>query len=193
LDFRYNRNLIAQFSYLIIIIETIINIYKNIFQIKFKSKLTRLNNLFFLLATDWMLFNCLIQPTHNLIVIALWNLIAFMLKSLLHISVNKIIINSPHHHILSFDQAIFLYHIISKSCYFSQGNSNSLTTIQISSGFVGINQVNEPIIALLLLCNTYSSNIYWFLIFVEHFTLSMIQNEKFLIKTEKIISISYVM
>lgn len=170
------------------------NIFKNIFHTKTESKLTKLNNLFSLLGTDWILFNCLIQPTHNLIVITIWNLIAFFLKSLLHVNIGKnIMINSSNHYKLSFDQALFFYYILSKSCFFSQGNSNSLTTIQISSGFVGINQVNEPIIALLLLCNTYSSNIYWFFVFMEHFTFSMILNEKFLIKTEKSLSIKHVM
>ncbi len=185
--------MIAQFCYLQLLIQILINIFKYVFYIKNESKLTRLNNFFSLLATDWILFNCLIQPTHNLIIISIWNMIASFLKSLIHINADKNVIYSPNHHQISFDQALFFYFIISKSCYFSQGNSNSLTTIQISSGFVGINQVNEPIIALLLLCNTYSSIIYWFLIFMDHFTLTMVENEKFLIKTDKIISIKYVM
>lgn len=66
---------------------------------------------------------------------------------------------------------LFFYHFIGWSCYFAQGNSNSLNTIQISSGLVGINELNQILICILLISVTYSSNIYWFLIMCKNVIL----------------------
>ena len=62
----------------------------------------------------------------------------------------------------------YIFCVITQSSYFTQGNSNSLNTVQISSGMVGINYMNEALIALLLLSATYASHVYWFLELMQH-------------------------
>ena len=119
-----------------------------------------LEDLFKIFAKNWILFNCLIQPTHNLTIIALWNLKGFLFGFLL----KKIVFESESSYFLK--NYFFMFYIVSQSSYYTQGNSNSLNTIQISSGMVGINQINESVIALLLLSATYASNFYWF--FKQH-------------------------
>ncbi len=63
-------------------------------------------------------------------------------------------------------------------CYFSQGNSNSLNTIQVSTGLVGLNETNMFISGFLMFSATYSSNIYWFLISMKHLFYEKMTNEE---------------
>lgn len=123
-----------------------------------------------LLAKYWIVFSCLIHPTHNLIVLAIWQTEEFLINKFLfqiYESLDKSALN-----------LMFFYLITSQSCYFSQGNSNSLNTIQISSGFVGINEMNMFLIGLLLVLATYSSNIYWLINITKSFFKLNIPREK---------------
>jgi hypothetical protein len=76
--------------------------------------------------------------------------------------------NYKNYDLISFKNYFYFYYIITQACYFTQGNSNSLNTIQVSSGLVGINQINEIVVAMLLISATYSSNICWFFEGIQH-------------------------
>jgi len=170
---RFERNLVAQSCYalnaisLILDIVSVNNSYScenyNKASLSEKSQLISLSRtqLFFtVLAKYWILFNCLIQPTHNLILICLfWDLKALLLRKILWIDPLKS---------TEVKNYLYMFFIITQSSYFAQGNSNSLNTVQISSGLVGINYINEPIIAFLLISATYSSHVYWFLVQNEY-------------------------
>lgn len=106
-----------------------------------------------LLIKNWIFYNCLIQPTHNLILMACWKIVEHLM--------NKIFFQNRTILIENFSDVIFFYHLIGYIGYFSQGNSNSLNTIPIYSGLVGINEVNEPIIATIILSCIYSAPIFF--------------------------------
>ena len=119
------------------------------------KSLSRREFLFSAFAKNWILFMCLIMPTHNLIVIVFWNIKEFLLKKILCFDSLKLI---------ELNNYFYMFFVITQSSYFATGNSNSLNTVHISSGLVGINFINEPLIAFLLLSATYSSHVYWFLV-----------------------------
>ena len=154
----YTRNLSAQFAYFMLFISLVYSVYNG-------SK--RFDDIFDILAKYWLLFNCLIHPTHNLIVLALWQFKEYILHKYINHIYNAFNEEKSRFHY----NIMFFYLIINQSCYFTQGNSNSLNTIQVASGFVGINEMNMFIVGLLLTSATYSSNIYWWLISVKHLSL----------------------
>ena len=131
----------------------------------------KLDDLFEILAKHWILLNCLIQPNHNLIVIMLWHLKSFFLKSLLNcllMNASSKLVSEEANDLHLLRNYFYIFCVITQSSYFTQGNSNSLNTVQISSGMVGINYMNEALIALLLLSATYASHVYWFLELMQH-------------------------
>jgi hypothetical protein len=169
---RFERNLIAQLNYLLNAISLVLDIFsaknnyscENYNQASLTEKsqlksLSRTQLLFTVLAKNWILFNCLIQPTHNLMICLFWDLKALLLRKILWIDPLKLV---------EVKNYLYMFFIITQSSYFAQGNSNSLNTVQISSGLVGINYINEPIIAFLLISATYSSHVYWFLVQNEY-------------------------
>jgi hypothetical protein len=114
----------------------------------------------------WILLNLLIQPTHNTIVISLW----VLLRSCL-----------AHVDFISPLDSIDFFYVIAKSGYFSLGNSNNLNTIQVHSGMVGINELNEPIVAVLLFSSTFSSIVFWLLHIAENLEYLFVFNVLILI------------
>lgn len=152
--------MIAKLNYLIILIFILIEL-NNIRQASSRS---RLELILRALSQTFVLLNCLIQPSHNLLIVVSW-----VLKSQL---INRTIQRNKH----SLNLAEILYFhfiVIGHSFHFAQGNSNSLNTIQISSGLVGINTMNPLLIGFILFIATYSSTIYCFL----NTAVTLIQSE----------------
>ena len=110
------------------------------------------------ICEHFLFLQCLIQPSHNVLTISLWSLKAKLIK--------KLILSVKNIYVLS-----FFYYTISQACYFTQGNSNSLTTLQVSSSLVGLNEFNQVISAILLFTATYASQIYWFCNLVQNLSI----------------------
>lgn len=121
------------------------------------------------LSIGWLQLNCLIQPTHNLMVVFMWAL----KTSLLTGRRREFFAQGT-----SQDVFIYFYYVVANAAYFTLGNSNSLNTIPIQSGFVGINRLNEPLVALLLVASTFSSTVYWFLLQAENLTHQVVDCKK---------------
>ncbi len=52
------------------------------------------------------------------------------------------------------------------SCF--QGNSNSIATVDVSAGYVGLENYLPPVIGLLMAVSTYAGPIYWLLGLLGH-------------------------
>jgi len=138
------------------------------------------------------LLNCLIQPAHNIIVIAIWTIKkSFFKKCLTKNETDKNEKKDLHgkyddkwRRKFTLNEIILFYFIISQSCYFTQGNSNSLNTIPIQSGLVGVNYLNELIVALLITSATYSANIFWHFAFIEFVLFNQVEKEMVLINCQ---------
>lgn len=106
-----------------------------------------------LLIKNWIFYNCLIQPTHNLILMPCWKIVEHLTE--------KIFFQNRTILIEGFSNVIIFYQFIGYVGYFSQGNSNSLNTVPIYSGLVGVNEVNEAIIAIKILTCIFSAPIFF--------------------------------
>jgi hypothetical protein len=149
-----------------------------------------------MLLKYWLYLNFLLQSSHNLIVLTIWSFMNTLLERTMLINTNafnghqqywceyenknneyrNMSKNILRKSICSTNSFAFFYFYLANSCYFAQGNSNSLNTIQISSGLVGLNSVDDLsskiTVAILMLCVTYASNVFWFLSRVNHIILT---------------------
>lgn len=65
------------------------------------------------------------------------------------------------------DQVILIYKVFATNCvckmfYFFQGNSNSLATIDLNPGFIGLTNYNPVFVGIMITVNTYFADIYGF-------------------------------
>lgn len=56
-----------------------------------------------------------------------------------------------------------IYYWYGMSSFFNQGNSNSMSTISVAAGYVGVSDYSPFIVGLLMFCHTYSGFAYWLL------------------------------
>lgn len=63
-----------------------------------------------------------------------------------------------------------LYFWFGMCCHFHQGNSNKLSTISVSAGYVGVSSYNPLLVGLLMATHTYSSLVFWLLMFWKRIT-----------------------
>lgn len=63
---------------------------------------------------------------------------------------------------------IFGHILIGKLFFFYQGNSNSLASIDLNAGYIGLEQYNMTLVGLFLTINTYSGVILSFLLMIYH-------------------------
>ena len=148
---------------------------------KFKDKKDcsinlKINVVSCVLENYWLILNCLLQPSHNLIVLTIWKIKEMIIFSSLNFDYN---LKDKNNKKDSFDivKMVLFYNVIGRSCFFTQGNSNGVTTLLVSSGFVGVNSLNMFLVAIVVFFVTYSSNIFWLFCIVKHFTRKIFIDE----------------
>ncbi|CAN7997412.1 unnamed protein product [Ixodes hexagonus] len=62
-----------------------------------------------------------------------------------------------------------LYFWLGMSCHFHQGNSNKLSTVSVSAGYVGVSSYNPVVVGLLMVSYTYGSLVFWLLMLWKRF------------------------
>ena len=66
---------------------------------------------------------------------------------------------TPTHPYVS-TNAVAKWHVYIKAIIL-QGNSNSISSVDVSAGYVGLEEYNAPLIAVLMVCSTYAGPIFW--------------------------------
>ncbi|XP_048757530.2 GPI ethanolamine phosphate transferase 2-like isoform X2 [Ostrea edulis] len=102
--------------------------------------------------TAWTLLHVLLMKSHNIILVALMTVQQYVLSQ------SKLV--------LSPSAAVVYYMWMGRSAFFSQGNSNSIATVDVGAGYVGQRDYNAVPVAILLALATYAGPIYWFLAFL---------------------------
>uniref|UniRef100_A0A131YUN2 Ethanolaminephosphotransferase n=1 Tax=Rhipicephalus appendiculatus TaxID=34631 RepID=A0A131YUN2_RHIAP len=115
---------------------------------------------------SWMLLCLLLHVPQNVPM--------FTLVIVLENAVNDLLCELP----LTATYRALLYLWFGMCCHFHQGNSNKLSTISVSAGYVGVGSYNPFLVGLLMVSHTYSSLIFWLLMFWKRFTQSQIQELK---------------
>ncbi|ESO92393.1 hypothetical protein LOTGIDRAFT_216911 [Lottia gigantea] len=62
--------------------------------------------------------------------------------------------------------------------FYLQGNSNSLSTIDVSAGYIGLESYQPVFTAILMICSTYSCLTFWFITLVKHIVIDTHCKEK---------------
>lgn len=104
-------------------------------------------------CTSWILFSGLLLKVENIPLLGL--------NVLLEMLVHKCIQGSLRsNRLLTF---IVTYLTFASSAFYSQGNSNSISTINVASGYIGLDSYNLFLVGFLLASSTYCLYIYWIL------------------------------
>ncbi|CAG0904483.1 unnamed protein product, partial [Cyprideis torosa] len=75
------------------------------------------------------------------------------------------------------DSYVFIFLVFAMSGYFQQGNSNSLSSLELSSGYVGLRFYHPLPTGILLACHTYHPLIYFIFSLMEIFQQKRILGE----------------
>lgn len=106
---------------------------------------------------SWMLLCLLLHVPQNAPM--------FTLVIVLENAVNNLLYELP----LTAIHRALLYLWFGMCCHFYQGNSNKLSTINVSAGYVGVSGYNPLLVGLLMASHTYSSLVFWLLMFWKRF------------------------
>ncbi|EEC01430.1 conserved hypothetical protein [Ixodes scapularis] len=106
---------------------------------------------------SWTLL-CLILHTPQ-------NVPMFALVVLLERAVHDFLFDLP----LQMLPRVILYFWFAMSCHFHQGNSNKLSTVSVSAGYIGVSSYNPVVVGLLMVSYTYSSLVLWLLMLWKRF------------------------
>ncbi|KAL4236584.1 hypothetical protein ACF0H5_004969 [Mactra antiquata] len=108
------------------------------------------------LQNAWILVMFLLLRSHNCILVAM---MIVQEKLIAEFIIKKT--NIPSHYL-----AILCWWV-GQASFFYQGNSNSMSSIDVSSGYIGLQDYNPIIVPLLLFSATYVGPIYWFIAMVK--------------------------
>lgn len=118
-----------------------------------------------LLATTWVLLSCLLSKCELIPLIGLNVLLEkivcrFLQSEKIGASKDKIYIKVM--------QIIITYHMLAMNAFYSMGNSNSTSTIDVAAGFVGLEVYSLTLVSIQVVSSTYCLYIYWiFMLFVR--------------------------
>ncbi|KAJ8664807.1 hypothetical protein QAD02_006469 [Eretmocerus hayati] len=128
---------------------TLISVVYSSIQIKKrfqKSKGNIPSTLLYLAIKLWVITSCLLHRPYNIILLPIQLLAGAIIYKLTQV---------PEY----YDLKIFLYLWSGSAFYFYQGNSNSLATVDVAAGFVGLESYRPTIIGVFLVINTYSAQV----------------------------------
>uniref|UniRef100_A0A6B2E8V2 Putative glycosylphosphatidylinositol anchor synthesis protein n=1 Tax=Phlebotomus kandelakii TaxID=1109342 RepID=A0A6B2E8V2_9DIPT len=109
--------------------------------------------------TVFSLISCLLHKPHN----AILNVACILTCQVVSKSIESILSGTPKTFM------IILSHLwIGKMFFFYQGNSNSLASIDLNAGYVGLKSFNMTIVGLFLTLNTFSGPLLALLVMLHH-------------------------
>ncbi|XP_043281141.1 GPI ethanolamine phosphate transferase 2 [Venturia canescens] len=141
----------------------------------FRTRVTFLASQFFLAVLEsWILISSILHRPHNVILLPMQILVSRVMHDI--VRANK----------SGEDIILYVYLWMGNVFYFYQGNSNSLATIDVAAGFVGMETYQPLMAGIFLSINTYSAPVLAYLILIYRSTVS----EKSKCYMRKILSIN---
>lgn len=149
----------VQIFWFLLLINFLTYIYNIIQTKKHNAKFFLKISLYFILKT-WIMISAMLHKPHNVILLPFQIIFSNVISEIIKNGISQ-------------DVGVILYIWIGNVFYFYQGNSNSLATIDVAAGYVGVQSYIPFINGSLLLINTYSSPVlaYFLLIYysiLEH-------------------------
>ncbi|XP_067141629.1 GPI ethanolamine phosphate transferase 2 [Centruroides vittatus] len=100
----------------------------------------------------WIVFSIVLHRPHNIMIVACVILQEKLVAKLLATK--------------SIESITIVYMWMAMCAFFYQGNSNSLSTIDVSAGYLGISSYHPVLVGILIASNTYSGIVFWLLMLV---------------------------
>uniref|UniRef100_T1K8C0 GPI ethanolamine phosphate transferase 2 C-terminal domain-containing protein n=1 Tax=Tetranychus urticae TaxID=32264 RepID=T1K8C0_TETUR len=110
----------------------------------------------------WILLICLLSKLVNIPLIA----ISIGLEKIIY-SITKWSLKNDFSHLIYF---VSTYLTFGYTFYYSQGNSNDISTIDVASGYIGLDDYMPLFTSILIVSNTYSQLIFWLLMMFVRIT-----------------------
>lgn len=111
-------------------------------------------------TTVWLLYVSLLTKVEHLPLIA-----AQLVQEK---RVNQVCLNeSKRDGRTSFAFRVIIYVYMAMCSFANFGNTNSLSTLDVSAGFVGLNEYNLAAVSLQMICSIYSTVVFWLIMLVH--------------------------
>ena len=111
-------------------------------------------------TTVWLLYVSLLTKVEHLPLLAA--------QLVLEASLNQICLNESKRDGRTSFAFRTIIHVYMAMCSFANlGNTNSLSTLDVSAGFVGLNEYNLAIVSLQMICSIYSTVVFWLIMLVH--------------------------
>ncbi|XP_076172790.1 phosphatidylinositol glycan anchor biosynthesis class G isoform X2 [Ptiloglossa arizonensis] len=159
----------AQIFWALLAINFVNYMYRVIFIIKYDKTMFLKIMLSFIIRI-WIMTTAVLHRPYNVILLAF---------QIIFSSIIRIIIKDNNMQ----ETNTFIYTWIGNIFYFYQGNSNSLATVDVNAGYVGIESYMPFVNGLLLIINTYSAPVLAYLLLIYH-TVLQYPNDTYEIITE---------
>ncbi|XP_053996555.1 GPI ethanolamine phosphate transferase 2 isoform X1 [Hylaeus anthracinus] len=147
----------VQIFWVLLAINAVNCIYRLVFKIK-SDKTTFLKTTLCCIVRTWIMITAMLHQPHNVILLPFQIIFISVISTIIKY-INMQQVNT------------FVYAWAGSVFYFYQGNSNSLATIDVAAGYIGIQSYVPFINGSLLLINTYSAPVLAFLLLVYHAAL----------------------
>ncbi|XP_034944555.1 GPI ethanolamine phosphate transferase 2 isoform X2 [Chelonus insularis] len=139
---------------------TIYSLWKMIYERS--NTQTYLHSFLLLVTKIWIFISAFLHRPYNVILIPMQLIVHLMIFSSFQNKNNENNGNKINH--------TFIHFCLGNVFYFYQGNSNSLATVDISAGYVGLNSYNFYLVTLFLCINTFAAPILSYLMLLCHET-----------------------
>ncbi|KZC05549.1 GPI ethanolamine phosphate transferase 2, partial [Dufourea novaeangliae] len=142
----------VQIFWMLLAMNSVHYIYRLVSMIKYNRGIFLQTTLFFILRM-WIMVTAMLHQPYNVILLPLQIIVSSLTGSIIK------------------DNNAFVYAWIGNVFYFYQGNSNSLATIDVAAGYVGIQSYMPIVNGSLLIINTYSAPVLAYLLLVYYSVL----------------------
>ena len=110
-------------------------------------------------TTVWVLYISLLTKPEHLPLIAA--------QLVLEEGVNRVCLNESNRDFrISYAFRTIIYIYMAMCSFVNLGNTNSLSTLDVSAGFIGLSQYNLTVVSLQMICSIYSTVVFWLMMLV---------------------------
>ncbi|XP_018052891.1 PREDICTED: GPI ethanolamine phosphate transferase 2 [Atta colombica] len=115
----------------------------------------------FFIINMWVRISAMLHQPYNVILLPMQIIVSSIINTVLREND-------------SLDRGVFLHYWLGNVFYFYQGNSNSLGSVNIAAGYVGLQSYMPFVTAVYLIINTYSAPVLAYFLLIYHWEMSEI-------------------
>lgn len=79
---------------------------------------------------------------------------------------------------ISYTFRILIYIYLGMCSFVNLGNTNSLSTLDVSAGFIGLSEYNLALVSTQMICSIYSTIVFWLIQLIDRFKQMQLSNKQ---------------